>query len=148
MKSRFFVPALLSVAFFGAPLLRSFAQTVTPAPAAPDQAAAALEPALSANDTAGIRAKVGVTATVRGEVGRVGVGPSGVIHFINFVGTNRDGFVAIVRKEALAAFHEGFGSEFPFSLSGKVIEVTGTVDLYQDDQQIVLVTPDQLRVVE
>ncbi|MFQ3577721.1 MAG: hypothetical protein SNJ52_01760, partial [Verrucomicrobiia bacterium] len=63
--------------------------------------------------TADLRALQGEEVTVRGRVDRVGVGPGGVIHFINFVGTRRGDFTVIVRRNRLAHFQDPFGAEFP-----------------------------------
>lgn len=97
-------------------------------------------------ETETLRARAGQQTVVTGEIARVGVGPTGVVHFLNFKGVTRGGFVAVVKKGNITAFTEKFGPDFPFSLAGKRVTVSGPVTLYENTPQIELLSPDQIAV--
>jgi endonuclease/exonuclease/phosphatase family metal-dependent hydrolase len=101
---------------------------------------------LRSSDDAGIRAATGQVATVQGIVSRVGASETGSITFINFTGNDRGKFVVIVRKDRLEEVAAPFGGDLQ-SLTGKTIEVRGTIDLYRNTPEIAIGQPDQLRVV-
>ena len=95
-----------------------------------------------------IRERVGTEMTVRGRVSGVNVGPSGVIHFINFAGNKRGDFVVIIRKGSIANLSGVFGAEFPFNLTNSEVEVSGVVSIYEETPQIEIKESSQLRRVE
>ncbi len=111
-------------------------------------AKAAKDQEIPPNDSEALLARVGQETVVKGQISRVGVGPTGVVHFLNFSGVPRCGFVAIIKKGNLVTFSERFGVDFPFSLAGKSVRVTGTLSIYEDRPQIELLTPDQLELLE
>ncbi len=82
---------------------------------------------------------VGEEVTVTGKVSRVSTIPSGMT-FINLGGRDQAGsFTAVARPgtgdaDALKAFE------------GQDVEITGTIELYQDKPQIVLASADAIRV--
>lgn len=122
----------------------------TPAPAAPTAPAPApsmpAAAALDATDAEALKAAVGKTATVRGQVSGVGNTANKTIYFINLTPA-RGGFVGIVRKDNYDAVAAPFAGDLKAGLSGKTIELTGEVVLYKDAPQIVVKTPDQIKVV-
>jgi endonuclease/exonuclease/phosphatase family metal-dependent hydrolase len=119
--------------------------------AAAAAAAAASAPAgprvaLEAGDTAGLIAAAGKSVVVTGRVSKVGKTGNDSIHFINFAGVARGGFVAIVRKDHYPAVTAALGGELEPMLEGKTVELTGTVAIFKDAPQIVVTTPAQIRV--
>ncbi len=101
-----------------------------------------------ATQTAELRGLLGEEVIVQGRVERVGVGPGGVIHFINFVGSKRGDFTVIVKRELIPLFQGSFGGEFPFDLAQKEIQVTGLISLHEETPQIELRDPSQLKVLD
>jgi endonuclease/exonuclease/phosphatase family metal-dependent hydrolase len=101
---------------------------------------------LKATDDDAIRAVTGQVATVQGHVSRVGATDTGSITFINFQGNDRGKFVAIIRKDQLAAVAGPFGGDLQ-SLSGKMVEIRGTIVMFRNAPQIEIRQPDQLKIV-
>lgn len=101
---------------------------------------------INANDDAAIRAAVGKAVAIRGRIARVGATSNGSITFINFTGNDRGKFVAIVRRDHLAAIKTAVGADLE-SLPGKAIEVRGNVELFKDAPQIVLTAGEQIQVL-
>lgn len=102
----------------------------------------------SPTETAVLRERSGQETVVVGDVSRVGVGPTGVVHFINFRGVPRDGFTVVVKKGNIPAFTEKFGSDFPFNLTGKRLRVSGPVYIFKNEPQIELLSPEQLSIID
>lgn len=103
----------------------------------------------SATETAALRERSGQETVVVGDVSRVGVGPTGVVHFINFKGVPREGFTVVVKKGNISAFTEKFGADFPFNLTGKRLRVRGQVYIFtnKNEPQIELISPEQLSII-
>lgn len=101
---------------------------------------------LAASDDAAIRAAIGKNATVRGKVSDVGTTKTGSMTFINFEGSARGNFVAIVRKDFLPTVEGAAGGKLD-SLRGKTVEVRGELILYKETPEIELRGASALRVV-
>jgi endonuclease/exonuclease/phosphatase family metal-dependent hydrolase len=102
---------------------------------------------LRAADDPAIRAAVGKLATVQGSVARFGLSNTGGLTFINFAGTERGQFTAIIRKENLARASGAFGGDLPAALLGKTVQVRGKISLFQETPQIDITRADQLTLV-
>jgi endonuclease YncB( thermonuclease family) len=100
----------------------------------------------AASDTRGIEAQRGRHIKVRGRVSRVGEAGGGSIVFINFDGTGRDGFVAVVR-ERNGRYAGDLPPGFPNALARKEIEVEGEVTSYEGTPQIEVETGRQIRIL-
>ena len=110
------------------------------------QAPVALVGMLEASNDAAIRAAVGKKATVRGKVSQVGSTKTGTMTFINFEGSPRGSFVAIVKKDSLPKVEAAAGGKLD-SLTGKTIEVSGEIILYKETPEIELRGAFALRIV-
>jgi endonuclease YncB( thermonuclease family) len=102
---------------------------------------------IPARDTKTLRTLAGHKARVTGRVSRVGSLPDGRITFLNFEGTERGDFVAIVRAGSLAKLKKRFPDGLEKALTGRDVTVEGLVTLYRDAPQIEIESPGQLSVV-
>jgi endonuclease YncB( thermonuclease family) len=101
----------------------------------------------SATDTEALLHHAGKSVRVRGVIRNVHSLPGRKITFVNFEGVPRGGFVAIVR----AGVYDRVSRALPGGLeglSGKSVEVSGAINLYQDTPQIEIDEAGQLRVIE
>lgn len=88
-------------------------------------------------------------ARVGGRVVHARASETGRVFRIFFEGAQREQSFGVVYFPALfPAMQEKFGGESGSGLEGKLIRVTGEVDLYQDNPQIVVESPEQIEVVE
>jgi hypothetical protein len=115
-----------------------------PRPVDPPQTIAGI---LNASDDAGLRAAVGQIATVRGKVSQVDSTTSGSITFIDFEGTNRRRFTAIIRREKLENIRGQFGGDLSAAVTGKTVELSGKLQLYKETPEIILTKAEQLKIV-
>lgn len=83
---------------------------------------------------------------IRGTVSRVGSTRTGSIHFINFEGSDRGDFVAIVREKDFERVAEGTGGSLRW-LQGREVEVSGSVSSYRGTPQIEISKPGQVKNV-
>lgn len=91
-----------------------------------------------------LRAKAGTDVVVEGLVTDVGTTKDGGITFINLGMPKKQGFVAVVFKDAYAAFPDGFDK-----YRSQKLRVKGIIKLYKGDQpEIVLTAPDQITVLD
>ncbi len=97
---------------------------------------------LAADDTAGILAAEGKDRTVEGKVLRAEAAKSGKIFWISF-GKEKGSFQAVIFARALEAFEKEHG-DLGKALVGRIVQVRGTVAIYQERPQIVLEQPSQL----
>ena len=101
---------------------------------------------LRADDHAAIAAAAGQRVTVRGKVQNVGATPNGSIQFINFAGNDRGQFVAIVRKEHQDKVAAEFGGDLKAGLTGREVEITGEIVLFNKTPQIAIAEGSQITV--
>lgn len=101
---------------------------------------------IAASDDAAIRAAIGKNATVRGKVSQVGSTKTGSMTFINFEGSGRGNFVAIVKKDFLPRVAEQVGGNIT-SLQGKNVEVKGELILYKETPEIELRTASDIKIL-
>lgn len=113
-----------------------------PAPSVPVD----LPGVLAASDDAAIRAAIGKHVTIRGKVTGVGATKTGTMTFINFEGSPRGKFVAIVKKDYLAKVAAVAGGKIE-SLEGKTVEVRGELILYRETPEIELREEANIRIV-
>lgn len=86
------------------------------------------------------QAHVGQTATIEGTVSEVHFANRSETTFIDFGGTYPDNaFTAVILKEDAAKFPSVEG------LTGKTVDVTGSIDLYKGKPEIILRSADQLK---
>jgi hypothetical protein len=102
---------------------------------------------LEASNLEGIRAAVGKTVLVKGRIQNVGATATNSIHFINFAGTSKGGFVGIVKQGDLPAITAALGADLKSALTGKAVELRGEIVLYKETPQIVITAPEQVKVV-
>jgi DNA/RNA endonuclease YhcR with UshA esterase domain len=88
----------------------------------------------------------GKPVLVKARVSTVGQTNTGSIHFINFTGVPRGGFVAIVKQANYDAITAALGGDLKPMLEGKMIELSGKVAIYKDAPQVVIIQPSQIRV--
>ena len=86
------------------------------------------------------RAHVGQTTTIEGTVSEVHFSTRSETTFIDFGGTYPNNvFTAVIFKEDAAKFPGVEG------LTGKMVDVTGPIDLYKGKPEIILRSADQLK---
>jgi endonuclease/exonuclease/phosphatase family metal-dependent hydrolase len=102
---------------------------------------------LAASDDAAIRAAIGKNAVVKGKVSQVGSTKTGTMTFINFEGSARGQFVAIVKKDFLPGVAAVVGGDIA-SLVGKTVEVKGELIVYKDTQEIELRSASDIKIVQ
>ncbi len=102
---------------------------------------------VAATETETIRRMVGRVITVRGRIDRVGATPSGSIYFLNFEGTRRGEFVAIVRADFVDTMERALDGRLE-GLAGREVLVSGVVTMYRDIPQIELTEATQLRLTD
>ncbi|MGB7099745.1 MAG: hypothetical protein WBD95_13400 [Xanthobacteraceae bacterium] len=86
------------------------------------------------------QAHVGQTATIEGTVSEVHFANRSETTFIDFVGNYpNNAFTAVIFKEDAAKFPSVEG------LTGKTVDVTGSIDLYKGKPEIILRSADQLK---
>lgn len=99
---------------------------------------------IDSTDLDALRAAVGTTATVVGNVTSVGSTPDGTISFINIGLPMKQGFTAVIFQSQYDAFPDGFDK-----YRKQKVAVTGLLELYRGENvQIVLREPGQIRIVE
>lgn len=89
-------------------------------------------------------------ASVGGKVIHARTSDTGKVFRIYFEGTERRrsfGVVYFPSHRLFARMQEKFGGEDGSGMEGKVIRVTGTLTIYQDNPQIIVESPDQIEVV-
>jgi hypothetical protein len=98
--------------------------------------------ALDAHDLAAGLKLTGKEAAFKGTVTRLFEPRSGTIAILNFDAQYKTAMTAVLRKDAYA--------KFPAlkSLIGKAVLVTGKITNYHDAPEIVLASPDQIKLVE
>src|SRR3954466_7310320 len=105
---------------------------------------------LAAPITADDAAKhVGETATVEFTI--VQVGKSKENTFLNSKAYERGGdnksFVCFIPGDAKAAFQKKFGDDLKISFQGKKVQVTGLLKDFRGSPEVVLNSPDQLKII-
>jgi DNA/RNA endonuclease YhcR with UshA esterase domain len=90
---------------------------------------------------------VGQLATVRGKVANVSATNTGSITFIDFAGSDRRRFTAIVRKDRLADVAAQFAGDLNAGIVGKTVEIRGKLEFYKDTPEIVVTRADQINVL-
>lgn len=95
-----------------------------------------------------LRSLAGQHAVVRGMVSRVGRLPDGSLTFVNFAGTGRGDFVAIIREGSLGRIGEGFPLGIAEELPGKFVEVSGFLTLYRGNPQIEIEEASQFVILD
>lgn len=112
-------------------------------PSPPVEAGSVIE----ATRTADLRARAGREVVVRGSISRVASLPDGRITFVNFEGTTRGDFVAIIREDSLPKIEAAFQGDLQTAMSGKQVELRGVVTLYRGNPQIEVDDPAQISVL-
>lgn len=103
------------------------------------------EGVLDATDTEALTAHAGQEVTAQGLVVRGAVDANSGNNFLNFSSRPREGFVVVIFRDDVHKFLEGPPGEV---YSNKEIRVTGTVEIFRDNPQIVVRSPDQIELVE
>jgi endonuclease/exonuclease/phosphatase family metal-dependent hydrolase len=101
---------------------------------------------IAATDDAALRGALEKIATVQGRVQNVGATANGSIHFVNFAGVPRGGFVGIIRREHYEAIATALGGELKTILPGKTVTLRGEIVLFKDAPQIVITAADQIQI--
>lgn len=100
----------------------------------------------NANDLDAIKGAVGKVAAVKGQVQKVASTSNNSIYFIDFAGNKRGGFVGIVRQNNYEAVAAAVGGDLRTGLVGKTVELRGSITLFKDAPQIVVTSPDQIKI--
>lgn len=101
-------------------------------------------PVIDATETGKLLDARGDLVKVRGLVVRASAIESGM-NFLNFTTGSGSGFVSVVFPQDVAAW----GGQLPSELyNGKLVEIQGEIAIYKDNPQIVLRTPDQIKILE
>jgi DNA/RNA endonuclease YhcR with UshA esterase domain len=74
------------------------------------------------------------------------VNSSEEVVIINFKDTQDSQFYAVVLRSSRDALEKSFNGDIGKAITGKTIQVTGTIVLYHDRPEIVISTPSQLVV--
>jgi len=98
---------------------------------------------INASDKTAIYAAM-PTVTVVGVVDNVNSSEEVVI--INFKDTQDSQFYAVVLRASRDALEKSFNGDIGKAITGKTIQVTGTIVLYHDRPEIVVSKPEQLVV--
>ncbi len=107
-------------------------------------AAWAQEEVIDAANLEALRAKSGQDVIVEGMVAGIGTTKDGGITFINIGMAKKQGFVALVFRDAYPVFPEGFDK-----FRGQKVRVKGAISLYRGETpQIKLTAPGQITIVK
>ncbi|MCP4849423.1 MAG: hypothetical protein GY899_15915 [Verrucomicrobiaceae bacterium] len=98
-------------------------------------------PVLDVQKIDGIRASEGKEIKVRGLVERTGKSKGSGMNFLNFTGGE---FTVVVFGRSLKNFPEGEPADI---FKGKLVEVTGKVEIYKEKPQIILEEPSRIVVL-
>ncbi len=101
---------------------------------------------IAANDDVAIRAAIGKNVTIRGKISHIGATKNGSMTFINFEGSERGKFVAVLKKDHLDRVEGAFGGDIK-SIQGKTVEVRGELILYKETPEIELRSENEIRVI-
>jgi len=101
---------------------------------------------LNASDDTSIRAAVGRIASIHGKVSQIGATNNGSVTFIDFEGTDRRRFTAIIRRDRLTDIAASFGGDLNTGITGKMVTVRGKVELYKETPQVAITRADQITV--
>jgi endonuclease YncB( thermonuclease family) len=104
------------------------------------------EDVLMATDHQALVSRAGSRVKVRGRVSRVGALPDGRMTFVNFNGDGKEGFVAIVRANALPRFSKQFPKGLKSALVDRDVLLEGVITLYRGAPQIELESPAQIHI--
>jgi hypothetical protein len=98
-------------------------------------------PRVAASDTARLVSLEGKTVRVTGKITETGKSGSGH-NFLNF---EDSAFVGFTPSADLANFSEGAPADL---FKDKIVEITGPIEFYQDKPEIVLKSPDQIKIID
>lgn len=91
-----------------------------------------------------LRAKAGMDVVVEGVVTDIGTTKDGGITFVNIGAAKKQGFVAIVFRDAYQAFPDGFDK-----FRNQKVRVTGALTLFRGETpQVKLTAPEQITIVK
>ncbi len=128
----------------GVPAARTVAGQSTPSPSSQPSSRPAK---IDAADVAGIRAHIGKTAVVTGKISSAKLSSTGKVFRIEFKDAKESGFNSVIFERNLKSFRDALGSDLSAGLTDKTVELTGTIDEYRGNPQIILTRPDQLRIL-
>ena len=98
--------------------------------------------ALKATDLAGAKAKQGKMGAFTGKITKVFAPKSNGVVILNFANDFKTALTAVVEAKNFAAFPD------LADLKGKTVLVSGKFDAFKGAPQILLKTPDQLKIVK
>ncbi|MEM7145981.1 MAG: hypothetical protein AAF591_12660 [Verrucomicrobiota bacterium] len=98
-------------------------------------------PVVAASDTEKLLSLKGQTVKVTGKVTKTGKSGSGH-NFLNFENSK---FVGFTPSADLTNFPEGHPAD---TFQDKLVEITGPIELYQDKPEIVIKSPDQIKIID
>jgi endonuclease YncB( thermonuclease family) len=101
---------------------------------------------LMATDREALVSRAGTRVRVWGRVSRVGALPNGRLTFINFSTKAGEGFVGVIRANALPGFLKQFPKGLRSALVDKNVLLEGVITLHKGAPQIELESPAQLRI--
>lgn len=105
--------------------------------------AGAQEEVIDATNLEALRAKSGQEVVVEGLVSDIGTTKDGGITFINMGLAKKQGFVAVIFRDAYAVFPEGFDK-----FRNQKVRVTGPVSIFRGETpQIKLTAAEQITIV-
>lgn len=103
-----------------------------------------LDGALDPRDTTELLKHIGEEVTIQGKVVRAAIDERSGMHFLNFDPRPRQGFVAVVFPDEAPLFTDGPPGRI---YDQKTVRITGRIELFRDNPQIVLRDPAQITVV-
>lgn len=104
-------------------------------------------PRIAASDTAQLRAQLGKPAVVTGRVSSARVSSTGRVLRVLFDDTRQSGFNAVIFERHFRVFRDRLGDDLHAVLAGKTVELTGVLEEYRGAPQIILSSPEQIRIV-
>jgi DNA/RNA endonuclease YhcR with UshA esterase domain len=102
---------------------------------------------LAATEGAAIRAQMGKSATVGGTVFRAQLSSTGRVFRIEFKDARESGFNSVIFERSYKLFRDKFGEDLSAAFTGKTVEITGVIEEYRGNPQIILNRPDQIRIL-
>lgn len=101
------------------------------------------EKVLQSTDVEGLKAAIGQEVVVEGRVVSVVGTSTDNITFLNFEGSLKGGFVAVIFRRNYDAFPEGFAR-----YDGQLVRISGPLELFRETQpQIRVLAPAQIELV-
>jgi DNA/RNA endonuclease YhcR with UshA esterase domain len=100
-------------------------------------------PVIDATDVQKLSQLTGQTVTVEGNIVKTGTHTESGMNFLNFSHERKTGFVAVIFPRSVSNFSEPPAQMY----QAKKVRITGRIEDFRGQPQIVVESPDQIKVV-